>query len=57
MAKVTTVCYNQKTVWSSRKSALDFYRDCIRNSEGSERERYVNIYFKLESGEDYATDL
>ena len=50
MAKkiIEIVCYNQIESWHTRKNALKFFRDCARNSEGAERERYINIVWDLE---------
>jgi hypothetical protein len=53
---IYTSCYSTLNVWTSRKDAMDFYEECLYGSEGSERERYTNIYFDLKSGEDFATD-
>ena len=53
---VTTVCYGQEQVWDSRKEAADFFLEGIAAAEGSECERYTNIYVKLILGYDYCTD-
>ena len=53
---VTTVCYGEEKVWDSRKEAADFFLVGIAATEGSECERYTNIYVKLISGEKYCTD-
>lgn len=47
--KVKITCYN-KTEVMDRKEAITFYLDCMRNSEGSERDRYTNIYMQLLDG-------
>lgn len=47
---VTITCYNQ-TEKMERNAAIKKYLDCMRHSEGSERERYENIYFQLLDGE------
>lgn len=49
MDKVIITCYG-KTEIMDRRKAMAFYRDCANNSEGSERERYVNILFGLMDG-------
>lgn len=49
MDKVKITCYG-KTETMERKKAIQFYRECIANSEGSERERYVNIFMGLVDG-------
>ena len=54
--KIVVICYNQIETWNDRQMAMDFYEDCARNCEGCERERYLNIYWDLKDGEDYASD-
>lgn len=53
---VTVICYGKEEVWNSRNEAKDFYLDSIINSEGSERDRYVNIYLGLKEGKDVCRD-
>lgn len=53
---ITVVCYDQVEYWHSRKNALDFYRRGILDCEGSERDRYVNVYLSLEDELDVASD-
>ena len=53
---VTTVCDGREQVWDSRKEAADFFLEGIAAAEGSECERYTNIYVKLISGKKYCTD-
>ena len=53
---VVIICYNQAEEWESRKQAKAFYMDCMFNSEGSEQERYVNIFRQLEEGQDLCID-
>lgn len=45
---IEIVCYNHIELWHTRKNALRFYRDCVRNCEGAERQRYINIVWDLE---------
>lgn len=47
MVKIT--CYGE-TETMERKAAMKFYRECADCSDGSERERYVNILFGLMDG-------
>lgn len=54
--KIIVICYGQKEVWTSRKKALQFYLEAIQNSEGSERERYTNIYCDLMSHKQICKD-
>ena len=56
LCTVTTVCYGEKKVWDSRKEAMDFFYEGMLCCEGSERDRYTNIYCKLADGARYATD-
>lgn len=46
---VEIICYGEKET-RRRKEALDFYYDCMMNSDGSERDRYTNIYLQLKAG-------
>ena len=52
---VTITCYG-KTEQMSRKDAIGKYLECIAWSEGSERDRYTNIYLGLISGETNVCD-
>ena len=45
---IKVVCYNQIENWHTRKNALKFFRECARNCEGAERDRYINIVWDLE---------
>lgn len=53
---VTTVCYGIEEKWKNREDAIAKFLDCMRNSEGAERDRYVNIYLKLLDGLDSCAD-
>lgn len=53
---VITNCYGQERKWIDREEAKKYYLDCMRNSEGSERDRYVTIYLKLMDGLKYCSD-
>mgnify|MGYP006988953588 CR=1 FL=1 len=52
---VVVTCYGQQEVME-RGLAVQKFLDCILNSEGAERDRYVNIYFRLTSGAKEAYD-
>lgn len=54
--KIIVICYGQARVWNSRKKALDFYLNSMQECEGSERERYANIYCDLANGKNVCTD-
>ena len=47
MESVTTICYGKKDTWSSREEAQAFFLKAMAGSDGSERERYTNIYMPL----------
>lgn len=47
---VRTVCYDTEDIWKSREQAKQFFLKAMAGSEGSERERYTNIYMKLMMG-------
>ena len=55
MDKVKITCYGV-TSMMERKEAIKFYRECADWSEGSERERYVNILFGLMDGLNEVSD-
>ena len=48
--KIIVVCYGKAEIWEDREKAKEFYFDCMMNSEGAERDRYVNIYMQLCQG-------
>ncbi len=56
MAKITTICYGKEESWESRKTAEQFFLRAMVGSDGSERERYTNIYIKLQMGMTVCTD-
>ncbi len=47
---VTTICYDTEKVWNDRVSAEEFFFEAMMSSEGSEKERYSNVYFALKCG-------
>ena len=54
--EVTTICYNRKEEWTSRKEALKFFITAALCSEGSEHERYEKIIFELKAGYEICSD-
>lgn len=52
---VRVTCYRQTKTWE-REDAIAFYLDCMMNSEGSERDRYCEIYYQLINGAKEARD-
>lgn len=55
--KVVTVCYGMEQFWDSREEAENSFLEAMMNSEGSEQERYTNIYCQLVAGEKYCFDI
>lgn len=53
---IKIICYGQEEIYTDRKKAMQFYMNCADNSEGSERERYINILFDLMDGKSLCTD-
>ena len=53
---VTTVCYGKEQLWDRRDDAIEFFSQAMAASEGSEHQRYYNIYAMLLSGEKTCID-
>lgn len=53
---VEVTCYG-KTKTLFRREAIEFYLECMANSEGSERERYTRIYCALSAGFSKVSDV
>lgn len=53
---VKTICYGEEKVWDSREEAMDFFFQGMMASEGSEQQRYNNIYLKLRLGMEVCSD-
>lgn len=53
---VKTICYGTERTFDDRQEAVDFYERCVMNSEGSERERYVEILIDLRCGKTICSD-
>ena len=49
---VDVICYNELTTYETRIQAKNFYSRCMCCSEGSEHERYSNIFFSLDQTND-----
>lgn len=59
MDKIVTVYYGKEESWESKEAAEQFFQFFLRammGSDGSERERYTNIYIKLQMGMTFCTD-
>ncbi len=46
---VDVICYGERTTFKSREEAIAAYEENILGSEGSERDRYVEIYLQLKN--------
>lgn len=46
---VKTFCYGKERLWDKKEEAIEFFIDCMLNSEGSEKERYCNILSSLKA--------
>lgn len=53
---VKTICYGTERTFDDRQEAVDFYENCVMNSEGSERDRYVEILIDLRCGKTICSD-
>lgn len=53
---VITRCYGVEKRWTDRNKAEEYYLECMRSSEGAERDRYVTVYLKLIDGFKYCSD-
>ena len=49
MDKIYVNCGGSLYQYDTKKDVMDFFEDCIYGSEGSERERYSNIYFSVKA--------
>lgn len=54
---VKTICYGKERIWDKKEDAIDFFVDCMLNSEGSERERYCNILSSLKANFKVCKDI
>ena len=52
LSPVDVICYNELTTFENRIQAKNFYSRCMCCSEGSEHERYSNIFFSLDQTND-----
>jgi len=47
---VRTICYGEERVWQSRTEAMHYFWQGVCASEGSEQDRYLAIYQKMNDG-------
>lgn len=53
---VVVTCYGKTETWESRADAMAFYMRAMAASEGSECERYKNVFVALAAGEKICSD-
>ncbi len=53
---VKTICYGEEKIWDNREEAMAFFFQGMVASEGSEQQRYTNIYLKLQIGMEICSD-
>lgn len=54
--EVVVRCYYTRELYRNREEAMKFYLGCMCASEGSECDRYSNIYSDLRAGKSFADD-
>lgn len=54
---VKTICYGKERIWDKKEEAIEFFIDCMLNSEGSEKERYSNILSSLKANLKVCKDI
>lgn len=53
---VVVKCYGNTETWECRADAMAFYMEAMAASEGSECERYKNVFVALAAGEKICSD-
>lgn len=53
---IKIICYGRTEEWESREEAIEYFGQAAMCTEGSERERYMNIYFDLLDGKEICID-
>jgi len=56
MGGVTVRCYGKTRYFHNREDAEKQYLEAMAMSEGSERNRYTEVYLQLKEGLDLCTD-
>ncbi len=54
---VKTICYGKERIWDKKEEAIEFFVDCMLNSEGSEKERYCNVLSSLKANLKVCKDI
>lgn len=59
MKKFTITCYRKTKSYpeSQRQKMMNYYLEGMACCEGSEQERYTNIYCDLAAGKEHCTDV
>lgn len=53
---VEVICYGKRDKWENREKAIAFYLEGMMVCDGSERNRYTNVYLDLVAGKDVCSD-
>lgn len=53
---IKVTCYGKESIWTDREEAKAFYLEGMRETEGSESERYASIYAQLCEGKTVCSD-
>lgn len=54
--EVYVLCYGSLEKWSDKKKAIDLYKEGFMACDGSEKERYAELYYQLKEGYKYTDD-
>lgn len=54
--KIVCKTYGREQVFDSREKAIEYFKEWIFNTDGSEQSRGVRVLMQLEAGETYCTD-
>ena len=53
---ITVKCYGELKNYNTKEEAMKFFLECMAWSEGSERDRYSQIFTQLARGLEYCSD-
>lgn len=56
VVNIEITCYDEKSLWTNRNDAINFYKECYLCSDGHEKERYAKILSELYSGKNECSD-
>lgn len=57
MEKIKITCYGKTKIWTNREKAMEYFLEGMCACEGSEAERYTNIYCQLMRSETDVSDM